>query len=176
LKCGLQKSARRISGWCAEGPSGSGRTGLARRESRCSLTRASRNMPSERVRNTFVERNDLAKYVGHRPLVEDSWYDRRRSEPFAALPPNPESASAVLVRWVKWLPGPRVCEALGGHQLAVGLDPIRRCPSSDRERQRFERRGQGSPSRTGAVGRFSAEMWFSTSPEHRCRSRQSWWS
>jgi hypothetical protein len=85
-----------------------GRTGLARRESRCSLTRAPRIMPSERVRNTFVERNDLAKYVGHRPLAEDSRYDRRRSEPFAALLPNPEGASVALVRWVKWLPRPRV--------------------------------------------------------------------
>jgi hypothetical protein len=42
---------------------------LARRVPRGSLTGASRSMPSERVRDTFVQRYDLAKYVGPKPRL-----------------------------------------------------------------------------------------------------------
>jgi hypothetical protein len=42
---------------------------LARRVPRGSLTGASRNMPSERVRDTFVQRYDLAKHVGPKPRL-----------------------------------------------------------------------------------------------------------
>lgn len=63
LRCGLQKPARRICGVQLR-PSGLQLHGLARRERRCSLTGKPQATPRERVRDTFVQRYDLAKHVG----------------------------------------------------------------------------------------------------------------
>jgi hypothetical protein len=99
------------------------------------LTGLPRNMPSERVRDTFVQRFDLAEYVGPRlkPRILGT------TEGASGRVQHLSLTRKVLARsWLKWSSGvfwvPALARVTGARrQLAVGLEPARRCPLGDIE-------------------------------------------
>jgi hypothetical protein len=93
-------------------------------------------MPSERVRDTFVQRYDLAKYVGPQPRLlilgttEDvsgrlQRYSLTRIAPARSWPRRSSSGTSA---------GPCFGTAAGVvRKLAIGLETIRRCLLGDIE-------------------------------------------
>jgi hypothetical protein len=139
LKCGLQKSARRIFGWGAAVLSSAGADRPSEAGVEVFFDERPRIMQRERVRDILAKRSDLAGHAG----------PRRSSR----IPGTTEGASGrlqhySLTRMVparSWLEGSSdddsplaLARVERLRQLASGLDPYRWCPSSDTRRQRFE--------------------------------------
>jgi hypothetical protein len=128
LKCGLQKSARRISGRCAPVPSGGERIGLAWREPRCPLAGVSRSMPGERVRDTFVQRlrpGEVCWFTSSSSRILGT--TEGASGRMRHLIPNPDGVRSLLAQEVKLSgsrsrvrAGPRPLQSAGDR---VGTDP-----------------------------------------------------
>jgi hypothetical protein len=101
LKCGLQKSARRVFGRCAAEPSGSS----ANRSSAAGTEALLGGSVAGDAKRTGARYLRPAQRPGEvcrsRALARDTGHDGRRPGAFAAPFPNPDGASASLARKVK---------------------------------------------------------------------------
>jgi len=160
---------------CDCGPSGLRSCGLARRESRRSLTGEPLATPREWMRDTFVQRYDLAKHVGQGPrsqilstaegasVREDTSPNRVVSERSWSGGSSGDTAAVLRSR-----SGGGV-----GRKLESGWELARRRLLGDMERQRHEWRGYGSSSRRGAVCLSEVDVGQPTTEVSR-HSRRSW--